>query len=57
MLVKVARSGDREELKRMADTLRGRVIDESDRTCTIELDRTPAPIDSLLKRSVAIRFW
>ena len=51
MLVKVrAEQGDaREEMKRMADIFRGRIIDVSDRTYTIELTGTGAKLDSFLQ--------
>ena len=41
MLVKVRAAGkDREEMKRMADIFRGRIIDVTDKTYTIELTGT-----------------
>ncbi len=50
MLVKVRASGkDREEMKRMADIFRGRIIDVSDHTYTIELTGTGAKLDSFLQ--------
>ena len=50
MLVKVLAQGDsREELKRMADIFRGRIIDVSDRTYTIELTGTGNKLDSFLE--------
>ncbi len=49
MLVKVKAMGDeREELKRMADIFRGRIIDVSDKTYTIELTGTGSKLDSFL---------
>jgi len=49
MLVKVRAEGaDREELKRMSDIFRGRVIDVSDRTYTIELTGAGSKLDSFL---------
>jgi acetolactate synthase-1/3 small subunit len=49
MLVKVKAQGDeREELKRMADIFRGRIIDVSDKTYTIELTGTGSKLDSFL---------
>ena len=49
MLVKVRALGDeREELKRMADIYRGRIIDVSDKTYTIELTGTGSKLDSFL---------
>ena len=50
MLVKVRAEGEaREELKRMADIFRGRVIDVSDKTYTIELTGTGNKLDSFLQ--------
>jgi acetolactate synthase-1/3 small subunit len=50
MLVKVRAVGnDREELKRMADIFRGRIIDVSDNTYTIELTGTEHKLDSFLQ--------
>jgi acetolactate synthase I/III small subunit len=50
MLVKVRAIGDdREELKRMSDIFRGRVIDVSDNTYTIELTGTGHKLDSFLQ--------
>jgi acetolactate synthase-1/3 small subunit len=50
MLVKVRALGDsREELKRMADIFRGRIIDVSDKTYTIELTGTGSKLDSFLQ--------
>lgn len=50
MLVKVRALGEaREELKRMADIFRGRVIDVSDKTYTIELTGTGSKLDSFLQ--------
>ena len=49
MLVKVLAQGEsREELKRMADIFRGRIIDVSDKTYTIELTGTGSKLDSFL---------
>jgi acetolactate synthase-1/3 small subunit len=49
MLVKVLAQGEaREELKRMADIFRGRIIDVSDKTYTIELTGTGTKLDSFL---------
>ena len=40
MLVKVRAAGkDREEMKRLADIFRGRILDVTDKSYTIELDR------------------
>lgn len=50
MLVKVRAMGEaREELKRMADIFRGRILDVSDHTYTIELTGTRAKLDSFLQ--------
>ncbi|MFZ5522626.1 MAG: acetolactate synthase small subunit [Pseudomonadota bacterium] len=50
MLVKVRALGkDREELKRMTDIFRGRIIDVSDNTYTIELTGTGHKLDSFLQ--------
>ncbi|MGC2165462.1 MAG: acetolactate synthase small subunit [Gallionella sp.] len=49
MLVKVRAEGNhREELKRMTDIFRGRIIDVSDKTYTIELTGTGHKLDSFL---------
>jgi acetolactate synthase I/III small subunit len=50
MLVKVRGEGSEcEELKRVAQSFRGRVIDESNSTCTIELTDTCAKLDEFLQ--------
>jgi len=50
MLVKVRAVGKhREELKRMTDIFRGRIIDVSDNTYTIELTGTGHKLDSFLQ--------
>jgi acetolactate synthase-1/3 small subunit len=50
MLVKLRAQGEaREELKRMADIFRGRIIDVSDKTYTIELTGTGSKLDSFLQ--------
>ncbi|HEY6094751.1 MAG TPA: acetolactate synthase small subunit [Gallionellaceae bacterium] len=50
MLVKVRAEGAaREEMKRMADIFRGRIIDVTDRTYTIELTGAGAKLDSFLQ--------
>jgi len=50
MLVKVRALGEaREELKRIADIFRGRIIDVSDKTYTIELTGTGNKLDSFLQ--------
>jgi acetolactate synthase I/III small subunit len=49
MLVKVRAVGkDREEMKRMADIFRGRVIDVTEKTYTIELTGAGSKLDSFL---------
>ena len=58
MLVKVRAEGDRrEELKRLCDIFRGRIIDVTDRTYTIELTGAGDKLDAFLQaldRSVII---
>lgn len=50
MLVKVQAVGAaREEMKRMADIFRGRIIDVSDKTYTIELTGVGSKLDSFLQ--------
>lgn len=50
MLVKVRAAGkEREELKRMADIFRGRIIDVADQTYTIELTGTGTKLDAFLE--------
>ena len=50
MLVKVRAVGEaREELKRIADIFRGRIIDVSDKTYTIELTGAGSKLDSFLQ--------
>ncbi len=50
MLMKVRAVGkDREEMKRMADIFRGRVIDVTDKTYTIELTGDGAKIDAFIE--------
>jgi len=50
MLVKVRAVGkDREEMKRMADIFRGRIIDVTEKDYTIELTGTGAKLDAFLK--------
>jgi len=50
MLVKVLAQGEaREELKRIADIFRGRIIDVSDKTYTIELTGAGSKLDSFLQ--------
>jgi len=49
MLIKVRAVGkDREELKRMADIFRGRVIDVTDKTYTIELTGDATKLDAFI---------
>ncbi len=49
MLVKVKATGEfREEMKRMADIFRGRIIDVADKTYTIELTGTGAKLDAFI---------
>src|SRR5512132_4293384 len=50
MLVKVrAGAKEREDMKRMADIFRGRIIDVSDNTYTIELTGSGAKLDAFIK--------
>ncbi len=50
MLVKVRAAGkEREELKRMADIFRGRIIDVADLSYTIELTGTGTKLDAFLE--------
>jgi len=50
MLVKASAKGAaRDELKRVTNIFHGRVIDESESTCTIELTDTCAKLDSFLQ--------
>jgi acetolactate synthase I/III small subunit len=50
MLVKVrAVGGEREEMKRMADIFRGRIIDVTDKDYTIELTGTGSELDAFLR--------
>jgi len=50
MLIKVRASGkDREEIKRMSDIFRGRIIDVTDSTYTIELTGTCAKLDAFIE--------
>ena len=49
MLVKVRAAGkDRDEMKRMADIFRGRIIDVTDKSYTIELTGTGTKLDAFL---------
>ena len=50
MLVKVRASGkEREEMKRMAEIFRGRIIDVTDKTYTIELTGDVAKLDAFIE--------
>jgi acetolactate synthase-1/3 small subunit len=50
MLVKVRAVGkDREEMKRMADIFRGRIIDVTEKSYTIELTGTSDKLDAFLE--------
>ncbi len=50
MLVKVRAAGkDREEMKRMADIFRGRIIDVTDKSYTIELTGEGSKLDAFLQ--------
>jgi acetolactate synthase-1/3 small subunit len=50
MLVKVRASGkDREEMKRVSDIFRGRILDVTDKTYTIELTGTGAKLDAFIE--------
>ncbi len=50
MLVKVRACGkDREEMKRMVDIFRGRILDVTEKSYTIELTGTSEKIDAFIK--------
>jgi acetolactate synthase-1/3 small subunit len=50
MLIKVRATGkDREEMKRLADIFRGRIIDVTENTYTIELTGTVAKLDAFIE--------
>ena len=50
MLIKVRAVGnDREEIKRMADIFRGRIIDVTDKSYTIELTGTGSKLDAFVE--------
>ncbi len=50
MLIKVRALGkDREEIKRMSDIFRGRIIDVTDKSYTIELTGTGSKLDAFLQ--------
>jgi acetolactate synthase-1/3 small subunit len=49
MLVKVRAAGkDRDEMKRLADIFRGRILDVTDKSYTIELTGTGEKLDAFL---------
>lgn len=53
MLIKVRAVGnDREEIKRMADIFRGRIIDVTDKSYTIELTGTGSKLDAFVEAMV-----
>ena len=49
MLVKVRAGKDREEMKRLADIFRGRILDVTDKSYTIELTGTTDKLDAFLE--------
>jgi acetolactate synthase-1/3 small subunit len=50
MLVKVRAAGkDRDEMKRLADIFRGRILDVTDKSYTIELTGTGSKLDAFLQ--------
>src|ERR1700752_4925769 len=50
MLIKVRATGkDREEMKRLADIFRGRILDVTDKSYTIELTGTGSKLDAFLQ--------
>ena len=50
MLIKVRATGkDREEIKRLADIFRGRIIDVTDKSYTIELTGTGSKLDAFIE--------
>jgi acetolactate synthase-1/3 small subunit len=50
MLIKVRASGkDREEMKRMADIFRGKIVDVTEKSYTIELTGTSSKLDAFLQ--------
>ena len=56
MLVKVRAAGkDRDEMKRLADIFRGRMLDVTDKSYTIELTGTGEKLDAFLRRDRARR--
>jgi acetolactate synthase-1/3 small subunit len=53
MLIKVRATGkDREEMKRMADIFRGRIIDVTESTYVIELTGASSKLDSFIAASM-----
>jgi len=49
LLVKVTtKDGGREEIKRLVDIFRGRIIDVTERTCTIEMTGTGEKLDAFI---------
>ncbi len=55
MLVKIKSSGsDREELKRLTEIFRGRIIDVTPRTYTVELTGTGGKLDAFLQALEAV---
>ena len=58
MLIKVRAVGkERDEMKRMADIFRGRIIDVTEKSYTIELTGNGASSTPSSRRSTAPRFW
>ena len=58
MLIKVRAVGkEREEMNRMADIFRGRIIDVTEKSYTIELTGEPPKSTPLSRRSTAAPFW
>ncbi|KDD98812.1 acetolactate synthase, small subunit [Bordetella bronchiseptica SBL-F6116] len=58
MLIKVRAVGkEREEMKRMADIFRGRIIDVTDKSYTIELTGVQEKIQASSKPSTAVPSW
>lgn len=56
MLIKVQATGDaREEIKRMADIFRGRIVDVTPQTYTIELTGSGDKLDSFIKALGAVK--
>jgi acetolactate synthase small subunit len=58
MLIKVRAVGkEREEMKRMADIFRGRIIDVTDKSYTIELTGDAGKLDAFIEASTAPPSW